>query len=78
MSRRVVVAEFDNRLEAETVLNLLSGFGVSGWIVADDLGGIGPGQSFLHGVKVIVDSEDLERARQVLARGETWKGREER
>jgi len=32
--------------------NLLESFGVPSQIVADDLGGIGPGLSFLHGVKV--------------------------
>jgi len=60
------VAEFDNRMQAEIVVNLLRSFGIQSWIVADDLGGIGPGQSFLHGVKVVVEAADSARARGVL------------
>jgi len=64
----VTVAEFSNRMEAEITVNLLESFGVAASIWADDLGGIGPGQSFLHGVKVLVQASDLERAREVLSR----------
>lgn len=67
MNRPVVVGELDNRLQAESVVNLLAGFGVDGWIVADDLGGIGPGQSFVRGV---------ERAREILGSEEHDEGKE--
>ena len=77
MSSRVVVGEFNNRLQAETTVNLLTSFGVRSWIVADDLGGIGPGQSFLHGVKVVVEADDAERAREVLDSSATHRGKEE-
>jgi hypothetical protein len=71
MNRYVVVAEFDHRQQAETLVNLLSSFGVPSRVVADDLGGIAPGQSFLQGVKVVVDIEDSERAREILGSGAT-------
>ena len=37
-------------------------------IMADDLGGIGPGQSFIRGVRLYVDESDVERAETVLKR----------
>lgn len=68
MDEPMMVAEFDNRLQAETTANLLQSYGIDCKIWADDLGGMGPGQSFLQGVKVFVDAGDLEWAREILAR----------
>jgi hypothetical protein len=68
MDNPTVVAEFDNRMQAEITVNMLEGFGIHAQIWADDLGGVGPGQSFVHGVKVLVEAEDAERAGEVLAR----------
>ena len=66
MEKPKVAAEFDNRMQAEIAINLLNGHGVYSQLWADDLGGIGPGQSFIHGVKVLVEEEDLTRAKQIL------------
>ena len=68
MDNPVVIAEFDNRMQAEIAVNLLHGFGIASRVWADDLGGVGPGQSFLRGVKVVVDSGDSQKAEQILGR----------
>ena len=66
MRHPVVVSEHRNRLEADITAGLLEGFGVECAVVADDLGGMGPGQSFVRGVQVVVDESDAERAREIL------------
>ena len=66
MEKPTVVAEFDNRLQAETTAQLVGSFGIDCVLSADDLGGMGPGQAFVGGVKVLVDAADVEKARQVL------------
>ncbi len=66
MKGLIPVAEFDNRTQAEMMTNLLESFEISCWIIADDLGGVGPGQSFVTGVKVAVLPEDYEKARQIV------------
>jgi len=66
MDKAAVVAEFGNRTQAQALINLLDSFGIEAWISADDLGGIGPGQSFVGGVRVVVYSEDFEKAKQII------------
>jgi len=56
----MIKVDFKMRQRAPTgtsSANLLESFGVPSQIVADDLGGIGPGLSFLHGVKVFSMSD---------------------
>jgi len=62
----VPVAEYNTRMEAEIIANLLCSFGMEGWIHCDDLGGLGPAQSLQHGVRVLVATNDAKRARSIL------------
>ena len=68
MDNETIVAEFDNRMRAEIAVNLLESFGVDSHIWADDLGGIGPGQSFVRGVKILVEAGDADKAKEILSR----------
>lgn len=66
MQNPIPVAEFGNRTQAQMLINLLDGYGIESWISADDLGGVGPGQSFIRGVKVMVYPEDFSKAREIV------------
>ena len=66
MNHPTIIAEYSSRFEAESARNLLESFGVICQIVADDVGGLGPGQAFIHGVKILVDVADVATARQLL------------
>ena len=68
MSKLVAIGEFNTRLEAEITVNLLGSFDVESWISTDDLGGLGPAQALQHGVRVLVEEKDFERARSILDR----------
>jgi 5-enolpyruvylshikimate-3-phosphate synthase len=61
-----VLKEFSNRTQADIAVNLLKSFGINAWIEADDLGGIGPAQSFVQGVEIYVETGDLQSALQIL------------
>ena len=67
MDKTVIIAEYDNRMQAEISVKLLRSFEIESRISADDLGGPGPGQSFVRGVKVIVMAEDAENVEQILS-----------
>jgi len=66
MNDPTVVAEYSNHAQAELASNMLGSFGISCEIWADDCGGMAPGQSFVSGVKIYVDSIDYEKAREIM------------
>jgi len=66
MEEAIEVGWYHNRTQAEIARNLLEAFGIEGGIYSDDLGGVGPGQAYIRGVKLFVDSKDEEEARQIL------------
>jgi hypothetical protein len=68
MSSLKVVAEFTNRTQAEISKTALDARGIHAVVQGDDLGGLGPGQSFIGRVQVLVNEDDYETAVQLLAK----------
>jgi hypothetical protein len=62
----VVLHTFTYRHEAELAHSVLEAFEVPSVISADDLGGEGLGTDLMEGVRLLVRSEDIERARDAL------------
>jgi len=67
VSDTIVLAEFNSRLEADMAANLLAGYDIPSRVEGDDLGGLGPAQSLIDGVRLIVNNEDEAQAREILA-----------
>lgn len=68
MNETIVLAEYTSRLEADMAANMLAGYDIPSRIEGDDLGGLGPAQSLIDGVRLIVNSRDEAQAREILAR----------
>lgn len=65
---RVVLQSFGTRFEAESIKILLEANGVAATVSADDAGGAYPHLLIgVGGANVMVQEEDLERAKQILA-----------
>jgi hypothetical protein len=62
----VIVATFQDRLEAELARGALEAAGIAATIHSDDAGGMRPALTFSNGARVIVRAEDATAARQVL------------
>ena len=62
-----VVAEYTNRTQAEIALGVLEARGIDAFIQGDDLGGQGPGQSFINRVQILVHETDADEATALLA-----------
>ena len=73
-NKSVVLKEFSNRTQGDIAVTLLKSFGINAWIQADDLGGIGPAQSFVQGVEVYIEPGDLQSALEVLETPEASQG----
>lgn len=67
MRETVTLLECNSRFEADATIKLLESFDIPCRAEGDDLGGLGPAQSLIQGVQVIVFAEDEERAREILA-----------
>jgi len=65
-----VVRMYSTRQAAEFSQMLLDGSGVSSFIRADDAGGMRPYMTTATGVRLVVRTEDLERADDVLRESE--------
>jgi Putative prokaryotic signal transducing protein len=70
-SDRVVVASFDNELEAELAKGHLEAVGIEAAIVKDDGGGMFPSLQGTEGVQLIVARNDEVRARSSLEEKDT-------
>lgn len=67
----VVAATFGYRYEAEIAHNLLESAGIESILLIDDAGGMDVGLSFTNRARIMVRSEDVERARTVLGEDES-------
>lgn len=67
----VVAATFSYRYEAEMARATLASAGIESVVLVDDAGGALMGMAFVNGARVVVRTEDLERARSVLAEDES-------
>ena len=65
-SQLVSVETFDNRLDAELAQGALAAAGIDAVVSADDAGGAYAGV-LGRGVRLMVRSEDADRAREVLS-----------
>jgi len=61
-----VIAEYGNHPEAELTVQLLESNGIQSYTHSDDCGGVAGGQTFIHGVQVLVDRRDVKRSREIL------------
>ena len=63
MSELACAGVFGNKIEAELFKAALKGGGIKSTILVDDIGGMYPG---VGGARVLVDEEDLEKAKGML------------
>jgi hypothetical protein len=66
MMNLVAVAVFPARVEADLARGALQAAGIVSVVAADDAGQQNPGLDYSRGVAVLVRSEDVATARQVL------------
>ncbi|MBF0430095.1 MAG: DUF2007 domain-containing protein [Fibrobacteria bacterium] len=66
MSEEVQIAVCGNILDAEAVKSLLEENEVNAWLMRDDGDGTIPGQTFVQGIKVMINVEDKETAKELL------------
>jgi hypothetical protein len=62
----VVVGTYFTEVDADLARTVLEAEGIDCMIRGDDCGGVSP-QLWMHGVALLVRSEDFERARAILA-----------
>lgn len=67
MDERVTLREFSSRGEAEIVRELLIANGIDANLVSDDCGAVDPALQFGRGVQLLVASDDLEKAQEIVA-----------
>ncbi len=70
MKASVILRTYNYRLEANTARSLLDVNGIESFLASDDAGAQYPGLGFTRGVRLLVDAENLERAKEVLATGD--------
>ncbi|MDA3886564.1 MAG: DUF2007 domain-containing protein [Candidatus Delongbacteria bacterium] len=66
MKDLVVLSTFLNHSEAEMAKTLLESNDIPSIIQADDVAGLGFGQTFVKGVKLLVNETDISRAKEIL------------
>jgi hypothetical protein len=66
MKQPVVVQRYTSRAEAEAARSALAANRIESYVVSDDGGAQYPGLGFVRGVDVVVESEQLEQAQDVL------------
>ncbi len=64
--KKVVVAEFENELEAEIAIGHLEAAGIKASLIKDDAGGMFPSLQQTEGVQVVVNEDRMEEALGVL------------
>jgi hypothetical protein len=62
----VIVRTFINEFEAERAKGILEEEGIECCVSSDDVGGMGPPQQLVQGIKLLVLEEDLKKAQKVL------------
>ena len=63
------VGWFLNRIDADIACGAMLGAGIPAVVAADDAGGIRP-NLWLSGVRLLVPSDDVERAKEILREAE--------
>ena len=66
MKDPVIVRTFTNRGEAEIACSLLEAEGISAVVMSEERGGLTPSLDFTSGVPLLVESDDADRARELL------------
>lgn len=66
MEKETVLKTFLNRYEAEIAKGLLDEKGISNMISDEDVGGFRPGMVIGETIKLIVNEEDLKKAKEVI------------
>jgi hypothetical protein len=66
IERAEVLESFSGKAFAEAAVSLLASEGIEAMIHADDAGGELPNLDFARGVRVLVQHDDLDRARLIL------------
>lgn len=66
MKAPTILRAFTDRTEAEIARSLLEAEGIPAAVAADDLGAEGPGMTFGKPIDLVVEAEDVERARELL------------
>jgi hypothetical protein len=64
--KKVVVAEFENELDAEIAIGHLEAAGIQASLIKDDAGGMFPSLQQTEGVQVLVDEERFGEAEEIL------------
>jgi hypothetical protein len=69
MEKEVVLKTFIHRYEAEIAKGLLDEKGIVNMISDEDIGGFQPGMIIGEAIKLIVNEEDLEKAKEAIKIG---------
>ncbi len=64
--QQVVVAEFENEINAEIAKGHLESEGIEASIVRNNVGGMFPASQYTEGVQLVVDKTEEGRARRIL------------
>jgi len=62
-----VAALVTSTIEAQLIVGMLEANGIAAMVSADDAGGFDPQLQMTQGVRVMVATEDVEQARQLIA-----------
>ena len=66
MSAFITIKTYSYRHEAEIDQNILQSHGIPSMIQSDDTGGMRPHLSYVSGVKLIINKEDMEKAQDLI------------
>ena len=72
MEKEIVLKTFIHRYEAEIAKGLLDEKGIVNMISDEDIGGFQPGMIIGEAIKLIVNEEDLEKAKEAIKIGGNW------
>ena len=70
MEEPVVIARVPSLVEAQLIVGMLESAGIAAVTSSDDAGGFDPQLQLTQGVRVLVSTEDAQRARQLIAEAE--------
>lgn len=74
----VIVRTFTNEFEAERAKGILKQEGIECCVSSDDVGGMGPPQQLIQGIKLLVLEEDEKRAKEILDAYDSFTSEEEK
>lgn len=66
MKSFVIIADFNNHVEADLAKGILDSYGIKAITHSDDCDGIAGGQTFIRGVQLLVSKNDLKKAKEIL------------